>query len=97
MAKKVIELSTKRKVELKEMSVDEIDFCSDMATIDLTDDGGVKNIGNLSKSRTAWIRRGVKGGDFNSKPYIDDKGFLSDKCIKELSELEKSYEWSSVS
>ena len=89
MAKKTVELSTKRKVELKEMTVDEIDFCSDVTTVTLSDDGGVQNIGNMSKSRTSWLRRGIKGGDFKGK-VIGADGLFSDSCIKQLSDDEKN-------
>ena len=88
MAKKhIVELKSKRKVELKEMSIDEIDYCSDLTTIKLGEDGGVENIGNMSKSRTAWIRRGVKGGDF--KAFKIQNGMVTDSVLRQLSDEEK--------
>ena len=88
MAKKIVELSTKRKVELKEMSLDEVDFCNDIAIVKY-EDGEVSHIVGLSKSRTAWIRRGILGGDFKSFD-IDKNGYPTDLVLKQLSELEKN-------
>ena len=90
MAKKVVELkATKRKVELKEMSIDDMDFCSDLTTIKMGNDGEIENIGNMSKSRTAWIRRSVIGGDFKTFKK-DDNGYPADSVIKQLSDDEKN-------
>tara|TARA_R100000315_G_C5174272_1_gene100762 strand:- start:251 stop:559 length:309 start_codon:yes stop_codon:yes gene_type:complete len=88
MAKKIVELSTKRKVELKEMSLDEVDFCNDIPIVKY-EDGEVSHIVGLSKSRTAWIRRGILGGDFKSFD-IDKNGYPTDLVLKQLSELEKN-------
>ena len=52
MAKKIVELSSKKKVELKDMSIDDIDVCNDM-TVLRTDDKGESYIVGLSKARTA--------------------------------------------
>ena len=89
MAKKQVELSTKRKVDLKEMSVDDMDFCSDLTTIKLDKEGTIENIGNMSKARTAWIRRGIKGGDFKSFK-LDSAGLVADSVLKQLSDIEKN-------
>tara|TARA_Y100000593_G_C4199380_1_gene281060 strand:- start:350 stop:661 length:312 start_codon:yes stop_codon:yes gene_type:complete len=89
MAKKIVELkSTKRKVELKEMTIDEVDYCSDIATIHQDSNGGTF-IRNMSQARTAWLRRGIKGGDF--KPFKTDlNGLVEDKVIKQLNDDEKN-------
>ena len=87
MAKKIVELSTKRKVELKEMSIDEIDFCNDI-TILKQDDEGKSFISGISKARTAWLRRGILGGDFKSFKLED--GLTSDKVLRQLNETEKN-------
>ncbi len=89
MAKKVVELSTKRKVELKEMSIDDIDYCNDIAEIIYDEFGEISTVRGVSRARTAWIRRGIVGGDF-SKFSLDGKGFASDKVLKELSDVEKN-------
>jgi hypothetical protein len=57
------------------MSVDEIDFCNDLPQMRYENDEVVA-ITNLSKARTAWIRKGVVGAD--------------DKLIKSLSDSEKN-------
>tara|TARA_B100001250_G_C19797508_1_gene789471 strand:+ start:1741 stop:2052 length:312 start_codon:yes stop_codon:yes gene_type:complete len=89
MAKKNVELASGRKVQLKEMSVDEIDFCSDIAEVIYNQEGEVTTVRGTSKSRTAWIRRGLDGGDFKDFS-LDNKGFASDSVIRELTEVEKN-------
>ena len=64
-----------KSVKIKEMSVDDIDFCNDVPQMRYEGDQVVA-ITNLSKARTSWIRRGVEGTD--------------DKFIKSLSEDEKN-------
>ena len=89
MAKKNVELASGRKIELKEMSVDEVDFCQDIAQIVYNEECEVSTVRGVSKSRTAWIRRGLAGGDFKDFS-LDMKGFAGDSVIKELSETEKN-------
>jgi len=72
---KQVTLSTGKKAKIKEMSVDDIDYCNDIPELVYNGDE-VKTIKNLSKARTAWLRRGVDGCD--------------DKFIKSLSEEEKT-------
>ena len=64
-----------KSVKIREMSVDDIDYCNDVPQMRYEGDEVVA-ITNLSKARTAWIRRGVDGCD--------------DKFIKSLSDDEKS-------
>ena len=87
MAKKIVELSSKKKVELKEMSIDEIDLCNDMTTL-RQDEGGESYITGLSKSRTAWLRRGISGGDF--KAFKADDGVVVDSVLKQLNDDDKN-------
>jgi len=87
MAKKIVELKSKRKVELKEMSVDDIDFCNDSTVLKTTEDGK-PYITGMSKSRTAWLRRGIAGGDF--KAFKIENNFVIDKVLKQLTEVEKN-------
>jgi len=68
-------LASERKVKIIEMSVNDIDFCNDMPQMRYENDRVVA-ITNLSKARTAWIRKGVEKCD--------------DKFIKALSEEEKN-------
>ena len=67
-------LSTGKEVTLKEISIDDMDFCNDLQHICQESDGGISIYG-LNKSNTAWIRKGVEGSD--------------DKFIKSLTENEK--------
>ena len=84
MAKKIVELKSKRKVELKDMSIDDIDYCNDITTMRYQD-GEVSHINGLSKARTAWLRRGIKGGDFKAFK-LDSNGFLVDSVLKQINE-----------
>ncbi len=72
---KEMKLESKREVKIKEMSVDDIDYCNDLPQMRYENDQVVA-ITNLSKARTAWIRKGVDKAD--------------DKFIKSLSEDEKN-------
>ena len=71
---KEVKLSSGKKAKVMEMSVDDIDFCNDIP--ELIQDGENTIIRNLSRARTAWLRRGVEGCD--------------DKFIKSLSEQDKT-------
>ena len=88
MSKKTVELSSKKKVQLREMSIDEVDFCSDLSIIKY-EDGEVSHIAGLSKTRTAWLRRGIAGGDFKGYEVGDD-GYPTDSVLKQLNEKEKN-------
>ena len=70
-----MKLSTGKETKLKEMSVDDIDYCNDLPQMRYEGNEVVAII-NLAKARTAWIRKGVEGAD--------------DKFIKSLSEDEKN-------
>lgn len=89
MSKKNVELTSGRKIELKEMSIDDVDFCQDIAEIVYNQEGDVSTVRGISKSRTAWIRRGIAGGDFKSFS-TSLKGLVDDAAIKELNETEKN-------
>ena len=86
--KKIVELKSKRKVELREMSIDEIDFCQDIAIMKY-ENGEISHIGGLAKTRTAWLRRGISGGDFKSFK-IDSNNCIDDSVLKQLNEDEKN-------
>jgi len=75
---KDIKLNSGKEVKIKEMSVDDIDFCNDVPEMKYDGDNLV-TIKNLSKARTAWIRRGVEGADDNFIKSLndDDKNELS--------------------
>ena len=88
MSKKIVELKSKRKVELKEMSIDEVDICQDLAVMKY-ENGEISHISGLSRTRTAWLRRGIKGGDFKSFKTGAD-GYPEDSVLKQLTEEEKN-------
>ena len=88
MSKKIVELKSKKKIELKEMTLDEVDFCNDISVMKY-DNGEISHISGLSKTRTAWLRRGIKGGDFKAfKTGVD--GYPEDSVLKQLTEAEKN-------
>ena len=88
MSKKIVELKSKKKVELREMTLDEVDYCNDLAVMKY-EEGELSHISGLSKTRTAWIRRGIKGGDF--KGYKTNlEGYPEDSVIKQMTEDEKN-------
>ena len=89
MAKKNVELKSGRKIQLKEMSFDDVDFCSDIAEIIYNEAGEVSTVKGVSKSRTAWLRRGIDGGDFKDFS-LNGKGLVGDTVLKELNEAEKN-------
>ena len=80
-------LKSKRKVVLKEMSIDDMDYCQDL-TIVRFENGEATGVSNMAKARTAWLRRGIKGGDF--KPFKMEGDFVADSVIKQLNEDEKN-------
>lgn len=75
MANKKFKLASGKEVMFVEMSVDEIDYCNDVPTIQQDKDGN-SIIKNMSAARTAWIRKGVKNA--------------TDKFIKTLTEDDKN-------
>ena len=88
MSKKIVELKSKKKIELREMGLDEVDFCNDLAVMKY-ENGEISHISGLSKTRTAWLRRGIVGGDFKSFK-TDADGYPEDSVLKQLSEDEKN-------
>ena len=88
MSKKIVELKSKKKIELKEMTLDEVDFCNDLSVMKY-DNGEISHISGLSRTRTAWLRRGIKGGAFKAfKTGVD--GYPEDSVLKQLTEEEKN-------
>ena len=77
-------LSTGRKVEIKTMPQDDIVDCEDLIQVHYTD-GKISHFTNASKAKTAWIRKGLCGGDFKVKI----NGSVPDSVFKEMSTLEQ--------
>ena len=73
---KKVKLKSGKEVKIKEMSIDDIDACSDLMTFSMKGDN-ISTIHGISKARTSWLRKGI-GGD------------VSDKFLKSLSEDEKN-------
>ena len=83
-----IKLSTGRLVELKEMSIDDVDSCNDSAHIRF-DDNDKTFITGLARTRTMWLRKGIKGGDFDDFK-LDKKGLVVDSVLRQLNDTEKN-------
>tara|TARA_R110000851_G_scaffold116032_1_gene242099 strand:+ start:245 stop:577 length:333 start_codon:yes stop_codon:yes gene_type:complete len=77
-------------IKIKEMSIDEVDFCNDIPSFVYGDDGEISSIKGISKSRTAWLRRGIKGGDFNNFK-ASSKGLAEDSVLRQLDEEDKNF------
>jgi hypothetical protein len=80
---KEISLSSGRKVKIKELSIDEMDDCKDVARI-IFDGSNLKSITGVNKAKTNWLRKGVYGGDFDSWKGGDGSQ-VPDSALKELS------------
>ena len=84
---KSVKISTDREVKIKEMSVDDIDFCNDVPEMKYDNDQLV-TIKNLAKARTAWIRKGVDGADDNFiKALTDDEKNELSLAVQEYQRL----------
>ena len=84
---KDLKLATDKKVKIKEMSVDDIDFCNDVPEMKYDNDQLV-TIKNLAKARTAWIRKGVDGADDNFiKALTDDEKNELSLAVQEYQRL----------
>ena len=77
-------LKSGRKVQIKQMTVDQIDECTDIPEI-IFEDGSIKTIKNSSKARTQWIRYGLGGGDFK----CNINGSVSDDVFREMTQAEQ--------
>tara|TARA_R100001594_G_scaffold14555_3_gene31008 strand:+ start:12644 stop:12964 length:321 start_codon:yes stop_codon:yes gene_type:complete len=83
---KEVKLRSGRKVMIKEMSLDDIDDCKDILRI-VFEGGKASTIAGVNKQKTAWLRKGIGGGDFK---YWDKKSnIISDNVIKELKDTER--------
>ena len=67
-----MKLSTGKEIKLKEMSVDDIDYCNDIPQMRY-EGSEVVAITNLAKARTAWIRKGVVDCDDNFIKSLSDE------------------------
>ena len=75
-------LKSKRKVKIKELSLDQVADLNDIPEIKF-DNGVVSTIKNLNKAKLAWLRCGVGGGDFTG--WEPNGVAPPDKVLKQLS------------
>lgn len=83
---KEISLSSGRKVKVKELTIDEMDDCKDIARI-IFDGNELKSITGVNKARTNWLRKGIYGGDFKSWKGGNGKS-IPDTALKEMTQEE---------
>jgi hypothetical protein len=61
METKKVKLDSGFQAKIKEMSVDDIDYCSDIPEIKFDENNVATTIKYMAKARTAWLRYGVDG------------------------------------
>ena len=84
---KEVSLSTGRKIKVKELTIDAMDDCKDIARI-VFDGDELKSITGVNKARTNWLRKGIYSGDFKSwKGGNGDS--IPDSALKELTDKER--------
>ena len=79
-------LKSKRKVKVKELSLDQIADLNDIPEIKF-DNGVVSTIKNLNKAKLAWLRCGLGGGDFND--WEPNGVAPPDNVLKQLTDAEQ--------
>lgn len=80
-------LKSGRKVIIKEMSLDDIDYCKDLLQV-MFSDGKAQTVIGLNHQKTEWIRKGLGGGDFKEWPN-PGVGNAPDNVIRQLKDSEK--------
>ena len=83
-----VKLSSGRVVKVKDMSIDDMDFCNDVTTMH-QDSGGGTYFSGLAKARTSWLRRGIEGGEINDFK-LDSNGLVDDSVLKQMNDVEKN-------
>ena len=84
-----VTLKSKRKVKIKNLTVDQIDECKDTPEIVFLQDG-TQTIKNVNKAKTAWLRFGIGGGYFTDREGnpLEVNGYVHDDVILQLSDKE---------
>ena len=59
METKKVKLDSGLEVKIKEMSIDDIDYCNDIPEVKFNEDNVATTIKYMAKARTAWLRKGV--------------------------------------
>ena len=79
-------LKSKRKVKVKELSLDQVADLNDIPEIKF-DNGVVSTIKNLNKAKLAWLRCGLGGGDFDN--WEPNGVAPPDMVLKQLTDAEQ--------
>ena len=75
-------LKSGRKVKIKEIPIDKIDELKDIPEVIFYDADGSRTVKNINKAKTAWIREGLGGGDFED--WKPNGGMPPDAVLKQL-------------
>ena len=76
METKKVKLESGLELKIQEMSVDDVDYCSDIPEIRFDENNVATTIKYMAKARTSWLRKGVVDCD--------------DKLLKTLSDNDKA-------
>ena len=81
------ELSSGKKILIRELSIDQMDELKDM--LEIVFSGEQKVIKNMSKTRTGWVRAGLAGfDDWKTKNgAIPPDSLLKQFCDDEMNEI----------
>jgi len=77
------QLKTGRNVLIRDISIDDMDEINDITVISF-EDGTPKSINGISKQRTAWLRSGLAGGDFDGWGKKANGAVPPDSVLKQL-------------
>jgi len=82
-------LKSGRKVQIKELTIDQIDDINDISSLCFLGYGvdERRSVSNQNKARTAWIRCGLTGGDFED--WKPNGVAPPDHVLKQLTNIEK--------
>ena len=78
--------STKRKVKIRELSMDKLAELNDIPEI-VFKGGTVSTINNLNRAKLEWMRAGLGGGDFNE--WSPNGSIAPDSVLRQLTEVEQ--------
>ncbi len=82
------QLKTGRNVIIRDISIDDIDEIEDITQV-VMENGVPVSIKGLARQRTAWLRSGLAGGDFEDWGKKPNGSIPPDEVLKQLSHSEK--------
>ena len=76
MEAKKVKLESGAEFKVRDMSIDDMDYCNDIPEIKFDENSTATSIKYMAKARTAWLRKGVVDCD--------------DKLLKSLNDTDKA-------